>query len=84
MFVGNDGGVGILGGPALWAAGLDYVTDDGKFGFDDPAAVESLRKLRELFTSNALLLGAPTDWSDPSAFTQGPTAMQSCSPSGYW
>jgi multiple sugar transport system substrate-binding protein len=76
LFVGNDGGVGILGGPALWSAGLDYLTPDNQFGFDDPAAVESLRKLRELFTSKALLLGAPTDWSDPSAFTQGLTAMQ--------
>jgi len=76
LFVGNDGGVGILGGPALWSAGLDYLTEDGKFGFDDPLAASSLQKLRELFVSKALLLGAPTDWSDPSAFTQGLTAMQ--------
>ncbi|GAB3932270.1 sugar ABC transporter substrate-binding protein [Kribbella albertanoniae] len=76
LFVGNDGGVGVLGGPALWSAGLDYLTEDGKFGFDDPVAAESLKKLRELFTSKALLLGAPADWSDPSAFTQGLTAMQ--------
>ncbi|WP_329474427.1 sugar ABC transporter substrate-binding protein [Kribbella sp. NBC_01484] len=76
LFVGNDGGVGVLGGPALWSAGLDYLTEDNQFGFDDPAAIESLHKLRELFTSKTLLLGAPTDWSDPSAFTQGLTAMQ--------
>ncbi|MEV0794073.1 sugar ABC transporter substrate-binding protein [Kribbella sp. NPDC050459] len=76
LFVGNDGGVGIVGGPALWSAGLDYLTADNQFGFDDPAAVESLRKLREFWTAKVLLLGAPTDWSDPSAFTQGLTAMQ--------
>jgi multiple sugar transport system substrate-binding protein len=76
LFVGNDGGVGVLGGPALWSAGLDYLTEDNQFGFDNPAAVESLRKLRELFTSKSLLLGAPTDWSDPSALVQGLTAMQ--------
>jgi multiple sugar transport system substrate-binding protein len=76
LFLGNDGGVGVLGGPALWSAGLDYLKPDNTFGFDDPAAVESFRKLRELFTSKSLLLGAPTDWSDPSAFTQGLTAMQ--------
>lgn len=76
LFVGNDGGVGVLGGPALWSAGLDYLTTDNAFGFDDPAAAEALGKLRELFTSKALLLGAPTDWSDPSAITQGLTAMQ--------
>ncbi len=28
LFVGNDGGVGILGGPALWSAGLDYLKED--------------------------------------------------------
>jgi multiple sugar transport system substrate-binding protein len=76
LFVGNDGGVGVLGGPSLWSAGLDYLKPDNSFGFDDPAAVEALGKLRELFTSNALLLGAPTDWSDPSAIAQGLTAMQ--------
>jgi multiple sugar transport system substrate-binding protein len=76
LFVGNDGGVGVLGGPALWSAGLDYLTEDGKIGFDDPAAATSLGKLHTLFRSGSLLLGAPTDWSDPSAITQGLTAMQ--------
>jgi multiple sugar transport system substrate-binding protein len=76
LFVGNDGGVGVLGGPALWAAGLDYLTADNKVGFDDPKAAESLGKLHTLFTSNSLLLGAPTDWSDPSAINQGLCAMQ--------
>ncbi|GAA2814481.1 sugar ABC transporter substrate-binding protein [Kribbella solani] len=76
LFVGNDGGVGVLGGPAIWSAGLDYLTVDHEFGFDAPTAYESLSKLRQLWTSKVLLLGAPTDWSDPSAFTQGLTAMQ--------
>ncbi len=76
LFVGNDGGVGVLGGPALWSAGLDYLTDDDKVGFDDPAAATSLGKLHKLFTSGSLLLGAPTDWSDPSAINQGLAAMQ--------
>jgi multiple sugar transport system substrate-binding protein len=75
LFVGNDGG-SVLGGPALWAAGLDYLTDDNKVGFDDPAAATSLGKLHTLFASGSLLLGAPTDWSDPSAINQGLTAMQ--------
>jgi multiple sugar transport system substrate-binding protein len=76
LFVGNDAGVGVLGGPALWSAGLDYLTSDNKVGFDDPAAAQSLGKLHTLFKSGALLLGAPTDWSDPSAIAQGLTAMQ--------
>jgi multiple sugar transport system substrate-binding protein len=76
LFLGNDGGVGVLAGPLLWSVGLDYLTPDHKVGFDDPLAAESAGRLRQLFTSNSLLLGAPADWSDPSAFTQGLTAMQ--------
>lgn len=76
MFAGNDGGAAVLGGPALWSAGLDWVTADHRVGFDDPRAATALGKLRELYTSGALLLGAPADWSDPSAFTQGLCAMQ--------
>lgn len=77
FFAGNDGGVGVLGGPMLWGAGLDYLNaDQTAFGFDGDGAVEGFSKLRELFTSGSLLIGAPADWSDPSAFTQGLTAMQ--------
>ncbi|WP_284283810.1 ABC transporter substrate-binding protein [Arsenicicoccus piscis] len=75
LFLGNDGGLG-LGGPMLWAAGADYLTPDNTFGFGTPAAAAALGKLRELFTSNALLLGAPKDWFDASALTQGLCAIQ--------
>ncbi|QCX76465.1 putative ABC transporter-binding protein precursor [Streptomyces sp. YIM 121038] len=81
LFLGNDGGAGVLGGTPLYAAGLTLVTDDGKVGFDDPAAARALAKVRELYKAKALLLGAPSDWSDPSAFVQGLTAMQW---SGLW
>jgi multiple sugar transport system substrate-binding protein len=76
LFAGNDGGASVLGGPALWSAGLDWITPDHKVGFDDPHAATAVGKLRELYTSGALLLGAPADWSDPSAFIQGLCAMQ--------
>jgi multiple sugar transport system substrate-binding protein len=77
FFAGNDGGVGVLGGPMLWSAGQDYLNEDQtEVGFDANRGAEALGRLRTLFTSNALLLGAPADWSDPSAFTQGLTAMQ--------
>ncbi|AJE80690.1 MULTISPECIES: ABC transporter substrate-binding protein [Streptomyces] len=81
LFLGNDGGAGVLGGTPLNAAGLSLVTDDGKVGFDDPAAARALSKLRALYAAKSLLLGAPSDWSDPSAFVQGLTAMQW---SGLW
>jgi multiple sugar transport system substrate-binding protein len=81
LFLGNDGGAGVLGGTPLYAAGLRLVTEDGKAGFDDPAAARTLGKLHRLYADKSLLLGAPADWSDPSAFVQGLTAMQW---SGLW
>ncbi|MEW2508843.1 sugar ABC transporter substrate-binding protein [Streptomyces sp. NPDC046870] len=76
LFLGNDGGAGVLGGTPLYAAGFRFVGDDGKPGFDDPAAARTLGKLHRLYADKSLLLGAPSDWSDPSAFVQGLTAMQ--------
>ncbi|MEV5173250.1 sugar ABC transporter substrate-binding protein [Streptomyces flaveolus] len=76
LFLGNDGGAGVLGGTPLYAAGFQLVGDDGKAGFDDPAAARTLGKLHRLYADRSLLLGAPSDWSDPSAFVLGLTAMQ--------
>ncbi|MGA4842054.1 ABC transporter substrate-binding protein [Streptomyces sp. G45] len=81
LFLGNDGGASALGGTPLYAAGLELVTKDGEVGFDDPAAARALAPLRQLYADKSLLLGAPSDWSDPSAFVQGLTAMQW---SGLW
>ncbi|MET7923120.1 sugar ABC transporter substrate-binding protein [Streptomyces sp. NPDC005349] len=81
LSLGNDGGAGVLGGTPLYAAGLELVTEDGKVGFDDPAAARALGKIHQLYADKSLLLGAPSDWSDPSAFVQGLTAMQW---SGLW
>jgi multiple sugar transport system substrate-binding protein len=76
LFLGNDGGAGLMGGPMLWSAGLDYLTKDNQFGFDDPRAATALGKLREMWDAKVLLLGAPKDWFDASALTAGLTAMQ--------
>jgi len=76
LFLGNDGGAGALGGTPLHAAGLELVTPAGEVGFADPAAAAALGKLHTLYADGSLLLGAPSDWSDPSALTQGLTAMQ--------
>ncbi|MFC5143876.1 ABC transporter substrate-binding protein [Streptomyces aureoversilis] len=81
LFLGNDGGAGVLGGTPLYAAGLSLVTAGGKPGFDDPAAARTLGKLHRLYAGKSLLLGAPADWSDPAALVQGLTAMQW---SGLW
>lgn len=85
LFAGNDGGAGVLAGPLLWSVGLDYLHQDGagryRPGFDDPRAGLAAGVLHTLNTDGSLLLGAPADWSDPAAFTQGLVAMQW---SGLW
>ncbi|MFI5733657.1 ABC transporter substrate-binding protein [Kribbella sp. NPDC051587] len=80
IFVGNDGGI-IIGGPALWSSGGAYLTADNKPGFTGDRAAQAFAKLHELYDSKSLLLGAPADWADPSAFIQGLTAIQWC---GLW
>ena len=75
IFVGNDGGLA-LGGPALWSSGGAYLTEDNKPGFTGERAAQAFSKLHELYASKSVLLGAPTDWTDPSAIVQGLVAMQ--------
>jgi len=75
LFVGNDGGATALINIIPWSAGSDFLVDD-KIVFNNPRTVAAYGKLRELNDSGALLIGAPTDYWDPSAFTQGLTAMQ--------
>jgi multiple sugar transport system substrate-binding protein len=76
LFVGNDGGVGVLAGPMLWSVGSDYLTSAGRPGFDLANVAVAIARLRELFASGALLLDAPADWSDPTPFANGLAAMQ--------
>ncbi|MEV8371689.1 sugar ABC transporter substrate-binding protein [Kribbella sp. NPDC056861] len=75
IFVGNDGGIA-LGGPALWSSGGAYLTEDNKPGFTNDRAAQAFGKLHELYASKSVLLGSPTDWTDPSAIVQGLAAMQ--------
>ncbi|GAA3123467.1 multiple sugar transport system substrate-binding protein [Kribbella aluminosa] len=75
IFVGNDGGLA-LGSPALWAAGGDRLTKDHKPGFSGDGPVKMFGKLHELYASKSVLLGSPTDWTDPGAINQGLCAMQ--------
>ena len=76
IYLGNRGGATHLGGPMLWSAGLDYLTDDNDVGFDDPRAAEAFDKFAELHESGAVLRQAPKDWFEPAALIDGLTAMQ--------
>ncbi|HET6738910.1 MAG TPA: sugar ABC transporter substrate-binding protein [Kribbella sp.] len=75
IFVGNDGG-NALGGPAIHAGGGSLLTEDHKPGFTGAGSAKALGKLHELYASKSVLLGSPTDWTDPGAINQGLAAMQ--------
>lgn len=81
LFLGNDGGAGALGATPVYAAGFELVTDAEAVGFSAEALAPTATKLHQLYADGSLLLGAPTDWSNPAALTQGLTAMQW---SGFW
>ncbi|MEU6371990.1 extracellular solute-binding protein [Streptomyces sp. NPDC046909] len=78
-FLGND--LTTVQNPLIWSAGADTLTADNKPAFNTDEVAAGLKQLRSLFTSGNLLLDAPTDWWDPSAFTQGLTPIQWC---GMW
>lgn len=75
LFVGNDGGIGALLTIMPWSAGSEFLVDD-RIVFNNSRTVAAYEKLRALNDSGALLIGAPTDWWDPSALNQGMAAMQ--------
>ncbi len=74
LFIGNDG-LGYQYRLALWNTGQDIVKD-GKVGWTPERVAASYMKVKELYDSGALLLGAPADWWDPTALVAGLAAMQ--------
>ncbi|MFC3574587.1 ABC transporter substrate-binding protein [Streptomyces yaanensis] len=79
LFLGND--LTPLERPLIWAAGADTLNEKNEIAYHTDAVVDGLKQLRKVFTSGNLLLGAPADWWDPSAITQGLCAIQWC---GMW
>lgn len=75
LFVGNDGGMTALLGVVPWSAGGDFL-DDGKIAFDTSQVAAAFDKIKQLYDSGSLLIGAPTDWWVPAAFTEDLAAMQ--------
>ncbi|MGW4542393.1 ABC transporter substrate-binding protein [Streptomyces chartreusis] len=79
LYLGND--LHAVINPMIWSAGADTLDDKNQIAYHTDGVVEGLKKMRSLFTSGDLLLGAPTDYWDPSALNQGLCAMQFC---GMW
>ncbi|WP_037671533.1 ABC transporter substrate-binding protein [Streptomyces griseus] len=79
LYVGND--LHAIVNPLIWSAGADTLNAKNEIAYHTPEVVEGLKKMRKLFTSGDLLLGAPTDYWDPSSLVQGLCAIQFC---GMW
>lgn len=79
LYIGND--LHAVINPMIWSAGADTLDDKNQIAYHTPGVVEGIKKMRKLFTSGHLLLGAPTDYWDPSALNQGLCAIQFC---GMW
>lgn len=77
LFMGNDGGVGVLATEILWSSGHDRLKN-GKIDFTHDDAVAAFTKAQQFLKerSGKILSGAPTDWFDPTAFTTGLAAIQ--------
>jgi multiple sugar transport system substrate-binding protein len=80
LFLGNDGGISALLTILPQSAGQEIIVGN-KIAFDTPRTALSYQKLAEINKSGVLLMGAPTDFWEPSSFTQGLAAMQW---SGLW
>jgi len=80
IFIGNDG-IGGVADQSVYASGVKSLIADKKVVFNTERAGQALLKIKQLNDEGSVLLGAPTDWWDPSSLTQGLSAMQWC---GLW
>lgn len=79
LYMGND--LHSVNDTLIWSAGAQHLTEKNEIAYHTDGVVEGLKKMRTLFTSGDLLLGAPTESWDPSSFNQGLCAIQFC---GMW
>ncbi|WP_149830491.1 ABC transporter substrate-binding protein [Streptomyces tailanensis] len=79
LYIGND--LHNVNDTLIWSAGAQHLTENNEIAYHTDGVVEGLKKMRKLFTSGDLLLGAPTESWDPSSLNQGLCAIQFC---GMW
>lgn len=76
LYLGNDlGSASYLLYMTTFAAGSNML-DDEQVAFNTPENVTMWQKKQELAQSGNLLVGAPTEWWDPSALIDGLAHMQ--------
>jgi len=80
LFLGNDG-IGGVFDQSIYASGVKLMVDNGKVVLNTERAAKAVSYIKTLNDDNSLLIGAPTDWWDPSSLTGDLAAMQWC---GLW
>lgn len=77
LYLGQDGGIAALLTVAPWSAGSELIdVNTNQIIFNNERTVLAYQKVKEINDSGALLVGAATDWWDPSSFVNGEAAMQ--------
>lgn len=76
LYLGLKGGTDTLALPFLWSTGQVPLDTNHAIAFDSDQTIEALQNFRKLYTSGSLLMGATTDFWDPTSFNQGLCAMQ--------
>ncbi|MFD5156892.1 ABC transporter substrate-binding protein [Streptomyces hawaiiensis] len=79
LYMGND--LHSVNDTLIWSSGAQHLNEKNEIAYHTDGVIEGLKKMRQLFTSGDLLLGAPTESWDPSSFNQGLCAIQFC---GMW
>lgn len=76
LFVGNDGGAGVFSQAIPVAAGVGLLNDDStQVTFNTPEVVAGFAALQQAYQAGAMLVGSPTDWTDPTSFDAGLAAI---------
>ena len=76
LWIGNDGGAGVMAGAIPVAAGVGLLDDTSTtVTFDSPDVATAFSQLHDAYAGGAMLVGAPTDWWDPTTFVAGLAAI---------
>lgn len=76
LWIGNDGGAGVMAGAIPVAAGVGLLDDaNTTVTFNTPEVATAFGQLHDAYDKGAMLVGAPTDWWDPTAFVGGLAAI---------
>jgi len=76
LFVGNDGGAGVFSQAIPVVAGAGLLNDDAtQVTFNTPEVVAGFAALQAAYKAGAMLVGSPTDWTDPTSFNAGLAAI---------